>query len=238
MPPPQDRWTERYRPPPRRVRERGIEVVLGIVAGLVPAVVIGLLLLGGGSAPESTAIPSSAAFASPASSSAPGAATATSPPLPSATSLPTPAPTDPPEPTKRPAPVRTDPPVTLPPTPDEPDPTEPPVAAEAGGGPARAVRRFYDAVELHNWTTAIALWSPAMQERYPPDAWLIDRFRRTTRIDILELDTLFVDRGAGTARVAVTLVEYRTVEPSPRTFVGAWDLVRIDGVWVLNAPYF
>jgi hypothetical protein len=77
-----------------------------------------------------------------------------------------------------------------------------------------------------------------MQERYPVQEWLIDRFRRTTRIDITRLRTISVDRDAGRARVAVTLVEYRTVEPSPRTFVGAWDLVRIDGRWVLDDPDF
>jgi hypothetical protein len=42
----------------------------------------------------------------------------------------------------------------------------------------------------------------------------------------------------GRARVEVTLVEYRTVEPSPRTFVGAWDLVLVDGRWLLNDPDF
>jgi hypothetical protein len=77
-----------------------------------------------------------------------------------------------------------------------------------------------------------------MQRRYPPDEWLIDRFRPTTRIDITYLKTVYIDRDAGRARVSVTLVEYRRVEPSPRTFAGAWDLVRIDGRWVLDQPYF
>jgi hypothetical protein len=36
----------------------------------------------------------------------------------------------------------------------------------------------------------------------------------------------------------VSLVEYRTVEPSPRTFTGAWDLIRIDGRWLLHDPDF
>jgi hypothetical protein len=38
--------------------------------------------------------------------------------------------------------------------------------------------------------------------------------------------------------VAVTIVEYRTVEPSPRTFSGTWDLVRVGGRWLLDAPHF
>ena len=77
-----------------------------------------------------------------------------------------------------------------------------------------------------------------MRERYPPDEWLIGRFRRTTRIDITRLVTRSVNLDAGTANVAVRLVEYRTVEPSPRTFTGSWDLVLIDGHWKLDQPHF
>ena len=43
---------------------------------------------------------------------------------------------------------------------------------------------------------------------------------------------------AGTATVAVTLVEYRSVEPSPRTFVGSWNLVRVRARWLLDEPHF
>jgi hypothetical protein len=93
-------------------------------------------------------------------------------------------------------------------------------------------------VEAHDWDRAIALWSPSMRERYPPDEWLIGRFRRTTDIEITRLETLAIDRAAGTARVAISLIERRTVEPSPRRFTGAWDLVRIDGVWRLDDPDF
>jgi len=138
------------------------------------------------------------------------------------TAAPTPRPT--PEPTARPTPRP-----TPTPTPDPPAPVS---------GPAAAVRNFYRAVETHDWDTAIDLWSPSMQRRYPVDEWLIGRFRRTTRIDITGLRTIYLDQDAGRARVAVSLVEYRTVEPSPRGFTGAWDLVRIDGRWVLNDPDF
>jgi len=112
------------------------------------------------------------------------------------------------------------------------------VTTATTSSPAAAVSRFYAAVEAHDWDTAIALWSPSMRERYPPQEWLIDRFKRTTRIDIPQLSTVSIDRDAGRARVAVTLVEYRTVEPSPRTLSGSWDLVVIDGRWLLNDPNF
>jgi hypothetical protein len=77
-----------------------------------------------------------------------------------------------------------------------------------------------------------------MRQRYPPDEWLIGRFSRTTRIDIVRLHRAALDSAAGTATVSVTLVEYRTVEPSPRTFVGSWDLVRVGHQWLLNQPHF
>jgi hypothetical protein len=77
-----------------------------------------------------------------------------------------------------------------------------------------------------------------MQAQYPPAQWLVGRFERTTRIDITRLRTVSINRDAGTANVAVSLTEYRTVEPSPRRFVGSWDLVRIDGRWLLDQPHF
>ncbi|MBA2381008.1 MAG: hypothetical protein H0V73_02765 [Chloroflexi bacterium] len=77
-----------------------------------------------------------------------------------------------------------------------------------------------------------------MQRNYPPGEWLIGRFSRTTRIAITRLRTTALDAPRGTATVAVTLVEYRTVEPSPRTFSGAWGLVRVDGRWLLDEPHF
>jgi hypothetical protein len=77
-----------------------------------------------------------------------------------------------------------------------------------------------------------------MRRTYPPDDWLIGRFSRTTRIDITRLRTTALDPKSGTATVAVTLVEHRTVEPSPRTFSGAWELVREHGRWLLDEPHF
>ena len=101
-----------------------------------------------------------------------------------------------------------------------------------------AVEQFYQAAAAHDWPTAVDLWSPSMRRRYPPQQWLIDRFKRTTRIDVTQLAAPVIDRDAGTARVEVRLTEYRTVKPSPRTFSGAWDLVLIDGRWKLEQPHF
>jgi serine/threonine-protein kinase len=224
-----------------RVREegrsrdrRGIGVLL---AALIPAAAIAGLALatvlgagaGGSQQPDATDAP--AVALGPGETSTPSLAPAT--PLASSTVVPsstpesTPAAT--PEPTRKPTPKPTER--------ATPRPTAPPTTAVAAN-PARTVAKFYDAVEAHDWDTAIALWSPSMRRRYPPQQWLIDRFKRTTRIDLPRLRTVSVDRAAGRARVAVTLVEYRTVEPSPRTFSGSWDLVVINGRWRLNDPNF
>ena len=136
-----------------------------------------------------------------------------------------------------PSPPPTVSPPTVPPSPATPRPAPVTAAPPGLSAPSAAVANFYDAVESHDWDRAIAAWSPDMRARYPPDEWLIGRFRSTTRIDISRL-RLIASESADTATVAVTLVEHRTVEPSPRTFVGDWDLVLVDGRWLLHDPDF
>ncbi len=205
-------------------------ILIGLVALALLAVVAAAFLVEGGArigpdVPGGAIVPVPTPTASLSSTAAPTptvlATIATVSPTPS----PTLAPTTPPEPD--PTPVITPRPPAVPiPTPAPPQPAS----------PAAAVLAFYDAVEDHDWDTAINLWSPSMQERYPPQEWLIDRFRRTTRIDVTRIDT--VSNSGGRARVEVSLTEYRSIEPSPRRFVGAWDLVRLDGRWVLDDPDF
>jgi hypothetical protein len=119
-----------------------------------------------------------------------------------------------------------------------PRPTPRPTIAPTAGTPSGSVIDFYDAVAAHDWDRAIERWSDRMQRNYPPDEWLIGRFSRTTRIDISRLRTTALSTAAGTATVALTLIEYRSVEPSPRTFTGAWELVRVNGRWLLDEPHF
>jgi eukaryotic-like serine/threonine-protein kinase len=144
-------------------------------------------------------------------------------PAPTSTASPAPTATPTPSPTPSPTPAAT---------------VRPVAPAPTVRSPADTVRAFYAAVARHDWNTAIGIWSPSMRRRYPPQQWLIDRFRYTTRIDITSLRTTRLNETAGTANVAVSLVEYRTVSPTRRTFVGSWDLVRIDGRWYLNDPHF
>ena len=110
--------------------------------------------------------------------------------------------------------------------------------ASPASTPNAAVADFYHAAAAHDWDRAISRWSEGMQRRYPPDEWLVGRFSRTSRIDITRLRQTSLDAAAGRATVAVTLVEYRTVEPSPRTFSGTWELIRVNGRWLLDDPHF
>jgi len=96
------------------------------------------------------------------------------------------------------------------------------------------VRAFYDAVQAHDFDRAAALWTAEMRERYPPRQYIDGRFAQTTRIDLPGLSTL--SRNGDVARVAVTIVEYRRDESTPRRYEGAWDLVRRDGRWLLADP--
>jgi tRNA A-37 threonylcarbamoyl transferase component Bud32 len=192
-------------------------VLIAAVAVLFLGAIVAGFLRGPARSPSPTELPGAVVVA-PTASQVPNVATLVILPAPTPTATAAPAPTSTPVPTPRPTPRPT-----------------PPRPANTPGG---AVTAFYDAVERHDWDTAIPLWSPSMQKRYPPQEWLIGRFRNTTRIDITRLRTVAINQSAGTARVEVTLVEYRTVEPSPRTFVGAWDLVLINGRWLLNDPDF
>src|SRR5215212_5537449 len=195
-----------------------------LIAALALALlgVVAAALVAGGGAPSPSSLPG-VAVATPAAPSPVPAATVqpTAPPLPTLAPTASPVPTSTPAPTPRVTPK--------PPPAPVPTPVQPPT-----GSPSGAVLAFYEAVENHDWDTAIDLWSPSMQQRYPPQEWLINRFRRTTRIDVTRIKT--VSRSGDQARVEVSLTEYRTVEPSPRRFVGAWDLVLRDGRWLLNDP--
>jgi hypothetical protein len=238
------------RPPlrARRKRRRSLPVAFGFAVVAV-AMMIALALvsagadrLGGvlGATATPPAVVQASAAPSPAGPSliavAPVTAAPSSPPELSAAPAPsaTPVPTARPVATPNPTPARTPSPTPR----ATPRPTPAPTVVPASGGPAAAVADFYDAVENHDWDRAVSRWSDHMRRRYPPGDWLIGRFSRTTRIDITRLRQTALSASAGTATVAVTIVEYRTVEPSPRRFVGSWELVLVDGRWLLDEPHF
>lgn len=171
----------------------------------------------GGLAAASPAI-GGAASATPPASALPSASAAVPPAavVPVATTAPTPLPT------------------ALPSQASAGGPTPPPVTAD----PAQAILAFYHAVALHQWSAATALWTPSMQQRYPPDEYIVARFTPTTQITIRNLGTLSSDPAAGRATVGVTVIEQRTLPPNPLVSTGSWDLVAVDGRWLLDQPHF
>jgi hypothetical protein len=110
-----------------------------------------------------------------------------------------------------------------------------PPAAES---PTVVVARFYDLVVDHKFDAAAKLWTSRMRQQYPPDGYIDGRFSRTTRIDLRRNEVVAFDAGAGTAVVAVDLVEDRTVEPSPRRFIGRWEMILTADGWKMDEPHF
>jgi hypothetical protein len=209
--------------------------MLAAIGLLAPLLALGLVG-GDRGGPGQTAAPAGVALVTPSPSAAPAVVTSIAPsasPSPTASPTPSLSPAESPSSTPSATPTAAPTPAPTPiPTPRR-TPTHP-----SGSAPAQAVAAFYDAVAHHRWSAAIVLWSPRMQRQYPPDQWLVGRFEETTRIEITRLVTESIDRGAGTARVAVSLTEHRTVEPSPRQFAGSWDLVRSGSRWLLDQPHF
>ncbi len=209
---------------------------LGLAALSVAVLVATASLLGTGlsggvlgetSAPRASA--AAVAIATPSPTPSPSASPTPSP-SPDPTPLPTPEPT--PEPTAAPTPrptARPTPRVTARPAPQPAAPAR---------DPAETVRRFYDLVERHDFDAAARLWTRRMRQEYPPEGNIDGRFAPTTRIDIDRLAIESVNRGAGTAVVSVALTEYRESGPSPRRFVGHWDLVLSDRGWLMDEPHF
>jgi serine/threonine-protein kinase len=139
---------------------------------------------------------------------------------PSATPRPTPTAAPTPRPTVRPTPRPTPRPTTAP-------------APAAVRGPAATVARFYALVVRHDYDAAARLWSRALRERYPPDRYIAGRFDATTAVDVHRLET--TRQGSRTAVVATDITEHRASGAS-RHWVGTWDLVKIDGVWLMDDP--
>jgi hypothetical protein len=77
-----------------------------------------------------------------------------------------------------------------------------------------------------------------MRAQYPPEGYIDGRFAPTTEIVLHRAEAVASDPDAGRALVAVDLTEYREVEPSPRRFVGSWELVRTGDGWLLDEPHF
>ncbi len=113
-----------------------------------------------------------------------------------------------------------------------------PTGSPSGAGqanPVATVVTFYGLVARHHFTEAAQLWSPSLQQAYPPAQDIDARFADTVGI-AYRLGPVTI--GGSSATVRIDLVETRTVSPTRRDLVGSWDLVKLDGRWYMNAPHF
>lgn len=166
-------------------------------------------------------------------------------PTPTATPSPSPSPSPSPGPTPKPTPRPANPtvaPVARPIPKATPRPTPRPtrrpvtVAAAPARDPAETVARFYRLVVAHDYSAAAALWSPRMRAQYPPSRYIKGRFDATTQIDINRLRIERMSVANRTAVVYIDITEHRSSGPS-RHWYGTWDLVLINGVWLMDRPH-
>jgi serine/threonine protein kinase len=125
------------------------------------------------------------------------------------------------------------PPATTPqPTPQPPQPTPAPIAA---ADPTEAVGAFYANVESGRFDEAYALWSDRMKAEYPRQENLDERFDDTADI---RFSAIYVAAQSG-SRATVQANFTETYDSgSTRDFVGYWQLVFLDGRWLLDQPTY
>lgn len=231
--------------PPATERRRAVAWPIAI---LLPLVVVALALLGvlatgddigqalGSSAPEivvgtpggevlSQALPSATATATPDLTPSPRP---TAEPTPDGTPEPTAEPTD--EPASAGSPTATAPPAATPaPTP------APSAIIVAVAQPDDAVAAFYRHAAAGDFDAAYSLWSARMKATYPREDNLDGRFDETASIDFEALHV--ASQSGGSATVQANFVETYD-SGSSRRFVGYWELILVDGRWLLDAPRY
>ena len=169
--------------------------------------------------------------------STPQATTQPTPMLtPAPTAVPTPAPTVEPAATPLPTVVPTPAPVTpAPATPEPPATPVPTAVVVAVLEPEDAVAAFYEHVVDEEFDAAYAMWSDRMRREFPREENLDGRFDETASITFTQLRT--VARDGTRALVQANLVEqYET--GATREFIGYWEVVQVDGRWLLDQPHY
>jgi hypothetical protein len=161
-------------------------------------------------------------------------------PTPAPTADATPAPTPPaatPPPTAMPATPAPVTPAPVTPAPVTPAPATPvPTAVVAvAADPTEAVARFYGHAVEEEFDAAYALWSERMKSSFPRDENLDGRFDETAAISFTQLRTVAVD-GSSAIVQANFVEEYES--GSSREFIGYWELLLIDGAWLLDFPHY
>jgi hypothetical protein len=175
----------------------------------------------------------------------PGGAVLASTPEPTQQPTPEPTPQATPEPTPEPIPTpQPTPPHTASPTPQPatatpatplPATAAPTPIVVAVADPADAVAAFYGNVVAGDFDAAYSLWSDRMRTTFPREGNLDDRFAETDRITFSQLEV--VERTATTATVQANFTE--TYESgASRQFIGYWELVLVNGRWLLDEPHY
>ena len=168
-------------------------------------------------------------------------------PIPTTTSLPAATPAQTPEPT--PAPVAAATPAPTPLATPGPQPSPAPTAAPpppaatpapttvvvAVAQPDDSVASFYRNAAAGSFDAAYALWSARMKATYPREENLDGRFGQTAGIEFTQLSV--VEQTERTATVQANFVETYDGGGS-REFIGYWQLVLVDGRWLLDEPHY
>jgi hypothetical protein len=169
------------------------------------------------------------------------------PQTPSPTALPTPVPTPVPTTVPTAAPVATPPPTPMPtaapatPVPATPEPTavpatpEPTAVVAVAGEPGDAVAMFYRHAADEEFNAAYALWSDRMKRDFPREENLDGRFDESATITFTQLRT--VARDGERAVVQANFVEEYEAGGS-REFIGYWEVVLVEGRWLLDQPHY
>jgi hypothetical protein len=101
--------------------------------------------------------------------------------------------------------------------------------------PDETIATWYSHVANGNFDAAYSLWSDRMRATYPRQENLDERFAQTAAITFGQLEV--VQQGQRTATVQANFVETYD-SGSSREFVGYWELVAVDGRWLLDAPHY
>ncbi|MGH2442420.1 MAG: hypothetical protein ACRDFX_04585, partial [Chloroflexota bacterium] len=110
------------------------------------------------------------------------------------------------------------------------------VASTGSGDPSSAVVNFYRLVATHQFTQAASLWSDSMRASFSPGVYIDKRFAQTRSIFVQTWRVTSLNRNAGTATVAVNLVEQRDPPLGTERWSGTWNLVLGSGGWLLDRP--
>jgi hypothetical protein len=111
------------------------------------------------------------------------------------------------------------------------------VAAALGtSSPSQTVIRFYVDIGHHDFAAAAALWSPALRQADPPTEYIDQRFALTRFIWVDGVRVIQQDPAGRTATVAAHVTE-TLANGTGQQFTGAWRLVRLQGVWLLDRPF-